>query len=511
MLGRAVRKRIFVFVSLLLIVVFSQACDDRDTSTSPSAPSNPGDQLIVAVIADAGRLDPHTVTDAASMRVIENMYATLLRYGERYGDFENDLAESVDVSADGRTWTITLVDGATFHSGNAVTAEAVAYSFERIMDKDVRAQQFESIETMNVVDERTLVVEVDEPVAAFRSYLAYPMNAIVDPAVVEANEGSLDSADAGSGPFQLVDWQRDRHVILEKHEGYHVEGLPKVDRLVIRPIADQTARTTALRTGEVHLVEEVAVKDAAILEKAEGVVVESVPGTFWEYIGLNCRKPPFDHVRMRQLVAETVDRQQLNTLVKFGRATPLPGGHIPPNHWAHADLALYPSEDGATVTDANVPAGLIVDASVAYQVRAAEVIKQQLRSVGIDVAIQALESTVFYDRLGKGDFQMTVVGWMGFVDPDEWTWNLFHTKGKYNQQGYSNARVDELLDEGRRMSDREKRKAIYREAQQIIASDAPMVFLYVNDQTSAWRKNVKGYKVHPTATTLGLRDTWIER
>ena len=502
----------FFYGLMLAAVIVGSGCGKSEPSNAGHGEAGHGPaELIVAVIADAGRLDPHTVTDAASMRVIENMYSTLLRYGDRYGDFENDLAESVDVSDDGRTWTIKLVDGATFHSGNPVTAEAVKFSIERIIEKNVRAQQFDSVASIETPDERTVVMTLAEPLAPFRSYLAYPMNAIVDPAVVEANDGSLDSADAGSGPFKLVDWQRDRHVILEKHEGYHVDGLPKVARLKFRPIADQTARTTALRTGEVHLVHEVAPKDAPILEAADGVVVESVPGTFWEYIGLNCQREPFNDMRLRHRVAETVNREQLNKLVKFGRATVLSGGPIPPNHWAYAGLDLY--EPKATVDPRGIElkVELIVDASVAYQVRAAEVIKQQLKPLGIDVTIQGLESAVFFDRLGKGEFQMTVVGWMGFVDPDEWTWNLFHSDGKYNQQGYSNEQVDALLDEGRRTLDREKRKDIYREAQRIIADEAPMVFLYVNDQTSAWRENVKGYHVHPTATTLGLRETWIER
>ena len=203
--------------------------------------------------------------------------------------------------------------------------------------------------------------------------------------------------------------------------------------------------------------------------------------------------------------------------MKFGRATVLDGGLIPPNHWAYADLHLYeqpaPGEAKRLISEAGLPTPmdveLIVDAGVAYQVRAAEVIKQQLKPVGLDVSIQALESAVFFDRLGKGDFQMTVVGWMGFVDPDEWTWNLFHADGKYNQQGYANAEVDALLDRARRSPDREERKRLYTDAQRIIATEAPMVFLYVNDQTSAWRERVHGYHVHPTATTLGLRETWI--
>jgi peptide/nickel transport system substrate-binding protein len=106
---------------------------------------------------------------------------------------------------------------------------------------------------------------------------------------------------------------------------------------------------------------------------------------------------------------------------------------------------------------------------------------------------------------------MTLVGWVGLVDPDEWTFNLFHTGAKFNQETYSNAKVDALLEQGRRETDRAARKRVYAEAQQIIAREAPVVNLYVNAQTSAWLKDVGGFVVHPTATTIFLRDTWLDR
>ena len=276
-----------VLCGLALLAAMSGCGESPAPKHQPPAAGQTGEprrggELVVALIADAARLDPHAVTDAASMRVIENMYSTLLRYGERYGDFEGDLAESVDLSDDERVYTIRLVDGATFHSGRPVTAADVKYSIERIIEQNVRAQQFDAVESIRTPDARTVVITLSRPLAPFRSYLAYPMNAIVDWRVVEANGGSLDRADAGSGPFKLVEWQRDRRVILARHDGYHVEGLPYLDRVELRPIADQTARTTALRTGEVQLIHEVAPKDVPILERADGVVVESVPGTFWE-------------------------------------------------------------------------------------------------------------------------------------------------------------------------------------------------------------------------------------
>ena len=138
---------------------------------------------------------------------------------------------------------------------------------------------------------------------------------------------------------------------------------------------------------------------------------------------------------------------------------------------------------------------------------AADVAVQQLEPVGITVDLQGLEPGVFYDQLNEGDFDATVVGWMGFVDPDEYLYQLFHSDGQYNQQGYSNAEVDRLLEQGRQIYERTGRAEVYAEAQRIIAREAPMVFLYVNPQISAMRPDVQDYVVHPTATTIFLRRT----
>lgn len=105
---------------------------------------------------------------------------------------------------------------------------------------------------------------------------------------------------------------------------------------------------------------------------------------------------------------------------------------------------------------------------------------------------------------------MTVIGWVGFVDPDEYLYNIFHTDGIWNQQAYSNKEVDALLEEGRRVSDKEERRKIYREAQRMIAEDVPMVFLYVNPQASAMQESVRGFDVNPTVSTISLAETWID-
>ncbi len=121
-----------------------------------------------------------------------------------------------------------------------------------------------------------------------------------------------------------------------------------------------------------------------------------------------------------------------------------------------------------------------------------------------------MESSEFFSKLNKSDFDMTVCGWVGLVDPDEYFATIYHSDGEFNQQQYHNPEVDRLIEAGRATDDRDRRREIYKQVQQKIALDAPTVFLYVTDQISAYRDDVKGFDVHPTATTISLRNVTLE-
>jgi len=468
--------------------------------------------------ASARTLDPHIAQAAGSMRFIENMYNTLLKYKKgEYGSLEGDLVEDYTVSENGTVYTFKIHQGVKFHNGDDLTAEDVKYSVERIIDKEVRAQHFDAVEKIAVVDDYTVEFTLAEPVAPFLTYLAYPMNAVVNKNVVEANDGSLNNADAGSGPFKLNVWERDQFLVLDKFEDYFEEGKPYLDRVYLKPIDDETARTTALRNDELDIILQVSAKNIERLDEYPNINVESVAGTYWEYLGLNTKAGPLEDKKVRQAIAWAVNRDTLNQMVKFGKASVLTGGPIPPGHWADDELKVYPAQDlekaRELLSQTDYADGFnttLIVLSNPDQLNAAQVIKAQLAQIGIDVEIRSLESSVYFENLGSGNFEMTVIGWVGFVDPDEYLFNIFHTDGIWNQQQYSNPEVDALLEEGRTTLDQEKRKEIYREAQRIIAEDAPMVFLYVNPQASAMQENVRGFDVNPTVTTISLAETWLD-
>lgn len=503
---------------LVLLALLMAACEERSAPSAESSEASQGGTLTIAIQSDGRTLDPRDATDAASRRLIENVYSTLMRYSEDFPNVEPGIVEEYEVSDDFRTFDFTLKEGVTFHSGRPLTAEDVRYSLNRLKEAGA-SEPLMHLSSIDVQNERALTLHFDTPMSPLLTYLANPQYGIVDREVVEANDGDITQVDAGSGPFKLVRWQRNQQFVLERFADYHEPDLPRLDRVIYQPIPDRTARTVALINGQVDIVLDVPLSAAERVKNASGVTAESVPGTFWEYIGMNTQRAPFDDARVRQAVAWGIDREALNQSAKFGRATVLADGPIPPHHWAHAELDLYPQRDVERARellaeaghDGGVSATLIVGSDFPYQVQAAGTVKDMLSDVGIDLTVRPMESAEFFGRLNDRDFQMTVVGWVGLVDPDEYFAPIYRSDGAFNQQQYQSEEVDQLIDEGRAVGEQSARAAIYERLQRHLAQDAPTVFLYVTDQISAYGDHVHGFDVHPTATTISLRRAWVER
>ena len=502
----------FLFVSLMTMMLVFTACRGDDGET----PAGEKVVLTIGLQSDPSSLDPHMATDAAAIRRTENMYNTLLTYTLVYGEVAPSLAHSFEVSEDNLVYTLFLEEGVLFHSGREMTAEDVVFSINRIREEGVRAAHFDQVADIVAVDSHTVELILSEPFAPLLTYLAHPANVIVDREVVEENDG-LANVGGGTGPFKLYNWEVGTSLTLDAFDDYW-EGRPELDRVVFRTIVDATARATALRNNEIQMIIDVTDIELSVLEDAEGIVVETVTGTFWEYMGMNCERPYLDDVRVRQAIAHAIDRDAINEVVKMGNATVLTTANIPPTHEMYANLNVFPARDVERALQLMEEAGLsdgielemIVGSDWQYQVDAGQMISQQLADIGIDVTISALESGIFFDMLGDGDFDLTIVGWTGFVDADEFFFNIFHSEGRFNQQNFVSPELDELLLAGRSTMSSEERFEIYKDVQYILATEAPMAFLYMNNFTVAMQENVQNFVVHPTSASFWLKDVVLD-
>lgn len=492
------------------------------TNTQPTVAGPPkrGGTMKAAMQVDATSLDPHLSSSYSSSLVIEQVYSGLIQFDANM-NITPDLAESWTMSDDGLVYTFKIRKGVKFHNGREMTTDDVIYSLNRVKDPQggsPRSYLLTDVKSIETPDADTARITLTKPFAALLSHLDTTM-AIVPKEVVQQN-GDLSKVMVGTGPFKFVEFVPNTHATLVRNDNYHEEGVPYLDGLIWMPIPDDPTRTANIKTATVDFADQIPQKDIKSLQNERGIQLASGPSTLHDYLMLNCTRKPFTDVRVRQAIATAIDRKVMTDTILFGYGTPLDGGIIPKWHWAYANLHIYPKPDIAKakqlLADAGYPNGfpLTISAGSNYsaQVQAAEMLKDQLKQIGIQVTPSPQEWGTYIDTVvTKKDFDAAIIGWIGAIDPDDWFYGRFHTGEQWNTSGYSNPEVDKLLEQGRTTTDQAMRKPLYNQAEQIIVTESPFVFFYLYDQYEALRDSVKGYVHMANNSKNTFKRTWIAK
>ena len=225
----------------------------------------PDNVLVVAQIAEPKSLDPHAVTAVNDFRILMNVYDGLVRYQDGALEVAPGLAESWEVSDDGKTYTFNLRQGIKFHDGSEFNADAVKFNFDRMLVEDHPYHDtgpfplsffFSAIKETVAVDAHTIQFKLDAPYAPLLSNLAYPTGLIVSPTAVETHGKDVGRNPSGTGPYQFKEWVSNQHVIVERNADYW-DGAPTMETVVFRPITDANTRVAEMLSGGVDLMVEV--------------------------------------------------------------------------------------------------------------------------------------------------------------------------------------------------------------------------------------------------------------
>jgi peptide/nickel transport system substrate-binding protein len=464
-----------------------------------------GGTLNVAFQNEWAGLDPHTVSSYSSYQILNNVLEGLTFYDDDL-NLIPWLAESWEQSEDGRTWTFTLRQGVTFHNGREMTAEDVKWSFERLIDPETgsgNAARVGPPETqIEVIDDYTVAITHPEPFGIFPQSIGFDKSTGIMAKESLEDDGTV-SVPIGTGPFKITEVQGTTRLVMEKHEDYWQEGLPYLDKIELVPIPDDTVRETALRGGEVDWVLTIAPQNFDSLDEDPNVVVATAPQLSYDYIGVNLTREPFDDVRIRQAIALALDRQQICEAAFFGRCEPLQGpvGKGSPWYFGYEPYDRDLERARELLADAGYADGLELELMPTTQygetVRAAEVIQQQLAEIGIQASINALEWSEWLELEGNFRYDTYICNWNGLIDADQYYYLQHHTDLVFNFTGYSNPDFDELVEEGRSMSDFDERYPVYEEADKILVDDAPYIYMYNKQEIRAYAPYVKGFVVRP--------------
>lgn len=500
------------------------------TTGQPARAQVPPDVLAVGQIAEPQSMDPHVVTATNDFRILVNLYDGLVRFKSGTLEVEPALAESWEISPDGRTYTFRLRQGVTFHDGTPFDAEAVKYNFDRMLD-DAHPEHdtgpfplsffFATIAQTEVVDAQTVRFQLSEPYAPFLSNLAYPTGLIVSPTAVRSQRGEFGRAPVGTGPFRFRVWESNRQVALEANPDYW-DGAPTLRGVVFRPITDANARVSEMLAGNLDLMVEVP-PDALATFRADSLyAVQEQAGPHLWFLILNTKEPPFNDVRMRQAINYAINKESLVNDVLQGTAT-VPAGPIPAAFaWAYDDqVQPYPYDPDrakALIAEAGQGGDIRLTFLVAESgsgmldpVAMATAIQADLAAVGITAEIETYEWNTYLGMVNpglEGRAAMAEMAWMT-NDPDTLPYLTLRSEampdqGGFNSGYYSNPELDRLLEQARQTTDQAERGALYKQVQRLVHDEAPWAFVASWKQNAVTTGQVGNFQLQPSfLLTLG--------
>jgi len=485
--------------------------------------------LIYGRNSDANELDPINTDFGESVKVLVNIFDTLIALDDKTMKLKPSLATNMGESSDdGKTWTFQLRKDVTFHDGEPFNADAVVYSFERLLNdkhpgvhneaRPYRPNFTKIVKSVEAVDEHTVKFHLHMATPLFIQNLAMFPASIVSPTAVEKHGADFTINPVGTGPFQFDRWQRGERIILKAFDN-HWRGRPSIDHVVFLPITETATIVQKLERGEIHIADNLPPSEVDIVSKQDGIVAQEVAGRNVGYLSMQTETPGLDNVKVRQAIDIAINREDLINVAYNGYAEPavtMVPKSMKPWHNEQLENRPFDLEKAKALleqaADEGVQLPLKFDLAVMSGARpymqqplqVATYIKDALAKIGIEVSVTRREAGEHFQYMMAGKHQLGLAGWSSDNnDPDNFLYNLLDpdniSEAGNNMSRYRNDRVHELLLAGQVETDLEKRKEIYNEAQQIIFNEAPVAPLVHTSVRIVHSDKIEGYVLHPSA------------
>ena len=469
----------------------------------------PGGTLVGALTGEPDTLDPATSVIYTGAQVYDNIFSKLIDI-DTDGSFYGILATEWS-APDETTWVFDLVPNATFHNGEPFTPDDVVYTFQRILDPataSAYSSLFDSIDTVTKSGDAQVTFTLKTPFGPFLTNLANN-GQIVNQVAIEAGDPSRNPV--GTGPFKFVEWVQGQHVTLEKNADYFIEGKPAFDGVELRFLLVDQGRIDGLRSGELQWVDAVPLSQLETLSTDEAFnYVTSPTAGIPDFLAMNVTAAPFDQAEVRQAVAWALDRTAIRDVAYFG-AGEVGLAEVPSGSTWFDDADVYAGgPDIERARELLAAAGITEEITVTYLglpqypelLKTGEVVREQLKEIGINMEIEQVDVSVWFDRYSTGDYQITSAYQERTVDPDNFYSLVVKTGAGANAMQYSNPDLDAMIDAARQGTDDAERKTMYNEIRRIVQEEAPLIFVHYETINYLMTSDVVGASVNPT---LGLR------
>ena len=453
--------------------------------------------------------------DVSAQYVQANIYNGLLAMAGDRSTIKYDLAESVDVSDDAKTYTLHLVSNAKWHDGVPFTSADVKFTLEGIIENEFgHASALKGVASIETPDDHTVKITLRESDSTFTGKLAsHPILFIIPKHIYEGTDWTENPAQRqpiGTGPFKFVENVEGSHVTLVAYDEYH-GGRPAVDTLVFRETSDASQVSILLERGDVdYSIIPAPPGEIGRLAEVPHLSLQTGGLPYGALIGFQIGEGPTADPMVRRAIILAIDRDEILRKVfrGFGGVSDSPVDYRSFGWARNPDVVLPaydPDEAERLLDEAGYKEGsdgkrfsIPISTFKGFWDKVPPVIKEQLSVVGIEVDVQILDIGTLQPKLESGDFQGAYVyAGYGQADPGV-AWEIqYALGGRFNFPEYNNPRVNELFKLGAQTSDQEQRKQYYYEIQTILSEDTPSVLLTTSMNPHIYNNKWTGFFFQP--------------
>lgn len=501
-----------------------------EEAAAPSGEVSRDDTLVYAVdITDLITLDPAVAYEFGGIQVVGNVYETLVSFEPgKPGELVPVLAQSWDVAEDGDMWklTFTLNPDAKFASGNPVTAEDVAFSWQRAMDIN-KSPAFLLTDVCNMtngeinpVDAGTLELKIPNTVSpqVCLSVLTFSTAAVVEKAAVEPNMGDdmgeswLNDNSAGSGPYVLNRWDRSVSVTLDANMDYWGGTVPPMKRVIMQNTPELANLQAAIETGDADIVQDLGSEQAAALEGNPDLTLVKGLSTLLAYLSMNATKAPTDNPDVREAIRYAINYDDIIALL--GGNGQLVQEIIPIGFLGHTGNNPFTQDlDKAKelLAKAGVEEGTEMDFMVATGTGPGGIewstlgakIKDDLAKVGLVANIRQLQQSELLNIYRNQDGELVLMNWgPDFPDPDgnATPFANYEARSLAWRNAWNDPKAIEMSKAAAIELDPDKRAELYAELVDYVQHNGPYAILYQPTRVFGVRNNVQGFIYDPNDT-----------